>query len=1335
LRLGKVVAERFSIERLAGEGGMGSVYRGRDRQTGETVAIKVLHHPGTIDASRFAREAEVLAQLAHPGVVRYVAHGEEEGIGPYLVMEWLDGETLDARLERQELNLTETLALGMRAADALAVAHRVGVVHRDIKPSNLFLSEGDAAQAKLIDFGVARRFGFDNVGVSLTRPGAVIGTPGYMAPEQARGEHHLEPSADLFALGCVLYRCITGRVPFAGDNALAVLAKILLEEAPRPITLCPNLHPEVDELLMQMLCKDRKRRLSDASRVASTLARIPDSGDVLGTTLQGMVSPLLNRVKKPRRESITEAEQRLLCVVLGAEAPGDPSSSAVRRRVWAEDQLRETAEKHGARLERLADGSLVAIVAGAGAPTDLAMRAARCALALMPMASDLEWAVATGRGVLDAALPVGEAIDRAVKLLSAEMAAAGAAGVTPGPGLPVSGAAAGILLDDVTAALLSGRFALRVGQGATRLIGALEAVPSDPSAAAGSTQGKPTPFVGRNAELKQIQASLLDCTAESASQGVLLTGPPGIGKSRLCREILSRLGKMLSREVAQPAVLHGTADELRAGTPFGPLIEALRRAADLGDGEPDDARRAKVQRRFGQRATRRGQVAVLGELLGVPAGQAEEQTLGFLRAKPALFGDAVRNALLDWLQRETQERPLVLVIDDLHWADRPTVDFVRTSLRELAHRPLFVLLAGRPELRERFADLWSTERLTVLELQSLGAVASAELVSLSLGDGADDATVEALVERAAGNPFFLEELVRAQSEGRLSELPASILGTVEGLVSSLDPSAKQVLRAASVFGSTFWRAGVLELVGGPERAAMVDAALGTAIARGLVVASPRNSLPGDTEYVFRQGLVREAAYAMLTDDDRTLGHQLAAEWLSQHAAVSPVALAEHFARGGEPTRAADAFVRAAEQALDANDFDTALERIQAALSHGASGQQLAQARRLQAGALNWLGRHSEAHEAAWAAMNSVPSGSAAWFGSIEELLYAMGQRGDMAAFEMAERARAADPLGGALKSKLACLARSAVVLAMAGRMDQATKVVDELPRIAGVEALGELDQGRWHLARALIARGRLDLDRCLAEHAQAYAHCKKAQDVRAACLARLSHGSVLLELGRIDEAMPLLLGGLKAAQRLGAESLLSQAELALAEGFYRKRDLGQARQLAGQAAVRSRGHQELSLEGRAHVVLSRVALDEGNAALAEREGQTAARRLVGLGASRAAALAMQARSMVALTRHSAALALVEEALGYCDETTDPLGTVETLVRLVQIEALEASGDTAGARTACTRAIARLLERSSRLTGPEWQTRFLETVPENARTMALGQKYGRLGPGDDEITLR
>ena len=269
MRAGQIVEGRFEIERFAGAGAMGLVYRARDTLSGGPVALKILAHGGT---ERFLREGRVLAELNHPHIVRYVAHGKTEADESYLAMEWLEGEDLGRRLRRGPLELADAVTLTHAVCLALAVAHRRGVVHRDIKPSNLYLVDGEPSKVKVLDFGAAR---FDRgASHAATASGVVLGTPGYMAPEQVRDERPVDRRADIFALGCVLFEVVTGQPAFSAQHVLALLGKILRDDPPLLRALVPGAPKELEDMLIGMLKKDPAVRVGDAELLADALAEI-----------------------------------------------------------------------------------------------------------------------------------------------------------------------------------------------------------------------------------------------------------------------------------------------------------------------------------------------------------------------------------------------------------------------------------------------------------------------------------------------------------------------------------------------------------------------------------------------------------------------------------------------------------------------------------------------------------------------------------------------------------------------------------------------------------------------------------------------------------------------------------------------------------------------------------------------------------------------------------------------------------------------------------------------------------------------------------------------------
>jgi serine/threonine protein kinase len=269
VRAGAVLSDRFEIGALAGEGAMGAVHSAIDRLSGERVAVKLLHDVSSQHVARFAREAALLASLDHRYIVRYIAHGTD-GDRPYLVTEWLEGEELSARLARGRLGVRETLLLARHLSEALGEAHRHGIVHRDVKPTNVFLVDGSLEEPRLLDFGVARPVGVPE----LTASGAMVGTIGYLAPEQARGLPDIDARADVFALGATLFKCLTGTRPFACTDTLAWLTHLATGEVPSVRAERPEVPEALDALIASMLQPPRELRPADGDQVSAALHEV-----------------------------------------------------------------------------------------------------------------------------------------------------------------------------------------------------------------------------------------------------------------------------------------------------------------------------------------------------------------------------------------------------------------------------------------------------------------------------------------------------------------------------------------------------------------------------------------------------------------------------------------------------------------------------------------------------------------------------------------------------------------------------------------------------------------------------------------------------------------------------------------------------------------------------------------------------------------------------------------------------------------------------------------------------------------------------------------------------
>ena len=296
-----------------GEGGMGVVWKARQTKLNRLVALKMVlgeQRAGSKELIRFLAEAEAVAAVKHPHVVQVYEYGEANG-RPFLAMEYLPGGSLADRLERTgRLDPKAAAELVATLAGAVQAAHDLGIVHRDLKPGNVLFDEH--GQPKVTDFGLAKRAG----GSDLTATQAVMGTPAYMAPEQARGDtKFVGPQADVYSLGVILYECLTGTRPFEAPDQLALLRKVAEEEPERPGKRVPGLPRDVELICLKCLAKDPAERYPTAGALAADLGRFA-AGEPVSVRAAGVVE---RAAKWARRKPTLAAAYTLglLAVLLG----------------------------------------------------------------------------------------------------------------------------------------------------------------------------------------------------------------------------------------------------------------------------------------------------------------------------------------------------------------------------------------------------------------------------------------------------------------------------------------------------------------------------------------------------------------------------------------------------------------------------------------------------------------------------------------------------------------------------------------------------------------------------------------------------------------------------------------------------------------------------------------------------------------------------------------------------------------------------------------------------------------------------------------------------------
>jgi serine/threonine-protein kinase len=323
------VVSQYRLLRKIGEGGMGAVYEAvHTRIRSKRAAVKVLHHrfandPSTI--ARFEREAEAAAAIGHEGIIDIYDLGQAADGSPYMVMEYLAGESLKDTMKRvfsqragASLDTGFTVFLACNVLSALAAAHREGIVHRDLKPDNIFLVETGAAypMVKLLDFGIARMMelgGSDPSDFTLTKTGAIIGTPYFMSPEQAMGlKDQIDQRSDIWSLGVVLYACATGRFPFEGENYNQLVARLVSDYEPaEPSVINPSLPPALEQVILRAMCKKLELRYASADEMLDELVSLADDTTLNMLAFSERRSGSQTMLQPPAKGSITGSKPSL----------------------------------------------------------------------------------------------------------------------------------------------------------------------------------------------------------------------------------------------------------------------------------------------------------------------------------------------------------------------------------------------------------------------------------------------------------------------------------------------------------------------------------------------------------------------------------------------------------------------------------------------------------------------------------------------------------------------------------------------------------------------------------------------------------------------------------------------------------------------------------------------------------------------------------------------------------------------------------------------------------------------------------------------------------------
>ncbi|XXY44418.1 AAA family ATPase [Sorangium sp. So ce269] len=1029
--VGSTIGDKLLVDAVAGEGAFGVVYRATHLGFQEQVAVKCLKIPADLSSEErgtlldtFEREARLLHRLSRrtTGIVQALdvsaATSPAGHWTPYIVMEWLEGETLAQHIEariasgRGPCSVDEAIELLAPAVSALAMAHDERVSHRDIKPANLFLVGAPGGTTiKIVDFGIAKvidasmppsRALVETRRAAAPAPAPVGSasattqelaqsrtlhafTPLYGAPEQFNPKLGATgPWTDVFALGLILLQLASGRQPLAGsDWADLYLASVDPLSRPSFAGLGVAASPALEAVIARALAVEPAARFGDARALGEALAAARR-----GTTLRPPVDPLaatlpssppaaappapapgrsaapLSAPRAPARASraAQPAGEYRVCTVLAAEivaggegqAPLDPEQEMELRDACFE-LVRERVERLGGAVNGQRDGAITALFGAPRASDNDAERAVRAGLQL----------AAADAASLPAQLPPGCRPRLRVGISTGRLFVSGAA--APGAPLDASGEAlrvaarlqqaaapGAVLIAQPTFRQVAGLFLVEPegdGPSSFRVLGLAR------GASAGSDfLGLDTRFFGRAAEVQRLTEALETVIAEGRAMFVSVIGPGGIGRSRLLAEVRERA---LS-QADPPVVLGAACSSLSMDASYHLAASLLRAHFRIQD---DDARDVVLRKlRSGASGAAGGDPADAPHPLALEDALAEiASLLCSSPAAPAVStaivpdeGGAevkarVAAALATLLQAMTARGAVVVLLDDIHWADEASLDLFDDLALRLSDAPLLLVGAARPELYERRPH-WGEGKASHARLD-LGPLSRRHIEDMArdrlrLVARCSAEAVRALAERAEGSPLTLAEtlyllidvgaLERRQGEpwvlheeklARLA-LPATIQGIVQARLDRLDGEARAVLAQAAVIGRTFWKGAidhlreVAPLDGGGSSTSEV---LGRLREQQLIRARDASTFPDDLEYVFAEGATQEIAYETLSLKVRRAMHRAVAAWLDGLSAgrsagarglgdVGAALAALHHDRGGDARRAALAHASAAASA-------------------------------------------------------------------------------------------------------------------------------------------------------------------------------------------------------------------------------------------------------------------------------------------------------------------------------------------------------------------------------------------------------------------------------------
>lgn len=979
---------RYIVRRILGEGGMGTVYLAEDTKLGRMVALKILQSDLTQNKNhvhRFMHEARSASALNHPNIL--TVYEIDEFRSPdgdsihYIATEFLDGPTLHELIYSSATTIDELLKYLSQAAAGLAKAHAAGIVHRDLKPENVMVTTDGFA--KILDFGLAKLTDTENelhrMKEHRSRSGVILGTLGYMSPEQALGSNEVDARSDIFSFGCMLYEAIAKRKAFQAESTVDALYRIIHLE-PKPLDkFVVGISPDLREIVEKCLRKNPDERFQTIGEVASAIEKV--SAEDLTKTLQ-----LVYNRNESAPISAGSSNQRRQVTVMFADFSSlseffedlDPEESArIFQSYWG--FLEKIVTEGGGQIgERLADTFAAFWGTDRIYETD-PENAVRTALRLQEetlnyfnqnLSGEIELAefdpnsfhhrgflrfgVSTGHVLLgnsgqsDGFMTGGAAVGLAKRLMARSRA--GDLFISHETYRHVRG----VFDVDEVSEVESFRPTSRRADSKTYSVKSVR--PRSFRIESRGVEGVETSLVGRETELARMFEAFDDARNGRKLRAVTIVGDAGIGKSRLVFEFQDKLD--LGHDEHQS--FKARALETMRGLQFSLIRAMFAFQFDISESDTKAGAREKlVSGIIGMTAESPNEFSADGRgeekahFIGHLAGFdfADSPHLKGIIADEKQIQVRALNYAAQFFAAVAQDTPLVIYLDDLHWADGKSLDFIGFIEQNCAENPILLIETARPTIFENRPN-WTEKRRDGLRLD-LHPLSKSECEGLVGSillkvENVPERLLDLVVGNSAGNPFYVEELIKMLIEKgviatdrevwtidteRLGEVtvPPTLTGVLESRLDRLSFWEKRILQRASVIGREFWDVSLREF----EPEVDVPVILESLRAKELIFRKDRSAFGDTGEFIFKHALLRDVTYETVLLEDRRKWHGETAEWLIRTSGEREneylSVIAEHFSKAREFARSAEWYVRAGHHDLKGYASESAESHFRTAI--------------------------------------------------------------------------------------------------------------------------------------------------------------------------------------------------------------------------------------------------------------------------------------------------------------------------------------------------------------------------------------------------------------------